>query len=208
MLRGLVFAGVIAASASVVFAQAGGAQGEKKEAPAVGSANVGKVAVIAARQAIASTAEGKQASAELQSQFAPRQTELEGLQKQLQDLQQRLSAGQGKLSQEEGVRLQRQAEIIQRQGQRKNQEYQDDLNEAQAEVFDRIGRKMLDVLDRYCRENGFTVALDSSAQNTPILFASTNIDVTQEIVRLYDQQYPVKAQTPAKPAASKPPAKD
>src|SRR5260370_35772095 len=61
---------------------------------------------------------------------------------------------------------------------------------------------MMDVLDRYARENGFVVMLDNSAQNTPILFASTNIDVTQDIVRLYDQAYPVKG----RPAASTTPA--
>jgi len=71
---------------------------------------------------------------------------------------------------------------------------------------------MIDVLDRYARENGFVVILDNSAQNTPILFASTNIDVTQDIVRLFDQAYPVKggaATTPARPApkpAAQPPA--
>ena len=49
--------------------------------------------------------------------------------------------------------------------------------------------------------------LDSSAQNTPILFASTNIDITQDIVRLYDGAYPVKAGaagTTPKPATPKP----
>jgi hypothetical protein len=72
---------------------------------------------------------------------------------------------------------------------------------------------MVDVLDRYSRENGFILMLDSSAQNTPILFASTNVDVTQDIVRLYDQAYPVKnapAPAAAKPApkpATPPPAK-
>ena len=63
---------------------------------------------------------------------------------------------------------------------------------------------MVDVLDRYARENGYTMVLDSSAQNTPILYASTQIDVTQDIVRLYDSAYPVKGgPTPAqqKPAA-------
>jgi len=80
------------------------------------------------------------------------------------------------------------------------------VNAAQGEVFDRIGRKMVDVLDRYARENSFTAIFDSSAQNTPILFASTNIDITQDIVRLYDGAYPVKAgATPAaKPAAAAP----
>ena len=98
---------------------------------------------------------------------------------------------------------QRQGEVMARQLQRKQDEYQEDVNAAQGEVFDRIGRKMVDVLDRYARENGYVVILDSSAQNTPILFASTNIDVTQDIIRLFDGAYPVKTgnATPAKPAA-------
>jgi outer membrane protein len=170
---------------------------------APGAAVSGKSGVINIRQAIASTAEGKQAGAELQSQFAARQSELEGLNKQISELRQRLDTGTGKLSQEEQTRLQRQGEVMARQLQRKQDEYQEDVNAAQGEVFDRIGRKMVDVLDRYARENGFVLVLDSSSQNTPILFASTNIDVTQDIVRLYDGAYPVKAGsgTTAKPSA-------
>jgi outer membrane protein len=157
---------------------------------------------------------GGQAGAELQSQFAARQNELEGMNKQINDLRQRLEAGRGKISDEESARLQRQGEVMARQLQRKQDEYQEDVNAAQAEVFDRVGRKMVDVLDRYARENGYVVILDSSAQNTPILFASTNIDVTQDIVKLYDGAYPVKAGAattpkpaakPATPPAQKPP---
>jgi outer membrane protein len=187
------------------------------QTPAPGSASAGKIGVINVRQAIASTAEGKQAGAELQSQFAPRQNELEALNKQINDLRTRLETSQGKLNPEEAARLQREGEAKARQATRKQDEYQEDVNAAQADVFDRIGRKMIDVLDRYARENGFVVVLDSSAQNTPILFASTGIDVTQDIVRLYDQAYPVKGGAPAsttpatrpaqKPAAQPPAAK-
>lgn len=175
-------------------------------AAAPAAAGATKIGVINIRQAIAGTAEGKQAGAELQSQFAPRQNELEGMNKQISDVRQRLDAGQGKISQEEQARLTRQGELLTRQLQRKQDEYQEDVNAAQGEVFDRIGRKMVDVLDRYARENSFTAIFDSSAQNTPILFASTNIDITQDIVRLYDGAYPVKAgATPAaKPAATAP----
>ena len=171
---------------------------------APGAAVSGKTGVINIRQAIAGTAEGKQAGAELQSQFAARQSELEGLNKQINDLRQRLEASAGKLSQDEQTRLQRQGEVMARQLHRKQDVYQEDVNAAQGEVFDRVGRKMVDVLDRYARENGYVVILDSSAQNTPILFASTNIDVTQDIVHLYDGAYPVKAgaaSTTPRPAA-------
>lgn len=181
--------------AVATFAQSGGSE------PAAG-----KVGVINVRQAIASTAEGKQAGAELQSQFAPRQNELEALNRQINDLRQRLDQGGPKLSDDERTRLQREGETKARQAQRKQDEYQEDVNAAQAEVFDRIGRKMIDVLDRYAREKGFVVVLDTSAQNTPILFASTGVDVTQDIVRLYDQAYPVKGGAPASVTAPKPAA--
>ncbi len=177
------------------------------QAPAAaGSSTSGKVGVISIRQAIVTTAEGKVASAELQSQFASRQNEIENLNKQINDLQQRLSSGAGKLSPEEENRLRQQGQRLAQRLERMNTEYQEDVNAAQADVIDRIGRKMVDVLDRYARENGYSVVLDSSAQSTPILYASTQIDVTQDIVRLYDKEYPVKAgaATPAKPAAAKP----
>ncbi|HEV1994742.1 MAG TPA: OmpH family outer membrane protein [Candidatus Acidoferrum sp.] len=179
------------------------------QAPAAaGSAASGKVGVISIRLAIGSTAEGKLAQAELQSQFAPRQNEIENLNKQINDLQQRLQAGANKLSQEEEARLRQQGQRLAQRLDRMNTEYQEDVNAALGDITDRIGRKMVDVLDRYARENGYSVVLDSSAQSTPIIYASTQIDVTQDIVRLFDQAYPVKAgaATQPKPAAPKPAA--
>jgi hypothetical protein len=68
---------------------------------------------------------------------------------------------------------------------------------------------MIDVLDKYSKEHEFGVILDTSAQNTPVVYAANTIDVTQDIIRLYDQNYPVKggagkSQTPPKAAAPKP----
>jgi outer membrane protein len=190
------------------------AAGWAQETPAAGASAANKVGVIDVRQAIVNTAEGKVASAELQSQFAARQTELENMNKQLNDLGQRLQASAGKLSQEEEARLTAQGQRLRQQIDRKQNEYQEDVNAAQGEVIDRIGRKLVDVLDRYAREHGYAAVFDSSAQNSPILYKSNQIDVTQDIIHLYDQAYPVKAATTApaqtkpapKPAATQPPA--
>lgn len=167
------------------------------------ASSTGKVGVLNVRQAIIATSEGKQASAELQGQFTSRQTELENLNKQLADISQRLQANGDKLSPEEATRLQRQGEALQKQLQRKKEDYQEDVNASQQEVIDRIGRKMMDVLDRYARENAYVAIFDSSAQGAPI-YVSNGIDVTADIVKLYDQAYPAKASATAKPAASKP----
>ncbi len=177
------------------------------------AATPAKIGVISARVAIANTAEGKQAIAELQSRVAPQQSELDGLNKQVNDLRQRLAAGERTLSDEEKARLQRDGEGLVRRLQRKQDEFNEDVNNAQNEISDRIGRKMGDVLERFARENGYVAVLDTSTQGTPVLYASNTIDITQDIVRLYDQAYPVKsaaaAATPkpaaAKPAAQKPP---
>lgn len=171
-----------------------------------GAAPGGKVAVINIQSAITGTAEGKQAAAELQSQFTPRQNELDTLRKKIDDLQNRMRNGATTLSDEEKARLQREGESATRVFQRKQQEMQDDANEAQRDVVDRIGRKMLEVIDKYSKENGYSVVFDISAQNTPVVYAANQNDITQEIVKLFDQAYPVKAAATPRPAAPKPAA--
>ncbi len=189
------------AAAGLIGAVAANAQG----APATAAPATAKVGVLNVQAAIASTAEGKQASAELQSKFAPRQTELEAMNKQINDLRQRLQAGQNTLSQDEQARLQRQGEALAKQAQRKQEDYNEDVQAELGDVREKIGRKMLDVLDRYARENGYSAIFDTSSQAQVIIYASNQSDVTQDIIRLYDQAYPVKASaTPAKPAAAKP----
>jgi outer membrane protein len=163
-----------------------------------------KVGVISVQVAIQSTAEGKQSAAELQSRFAPRQTELDNLRKQIEDLQTRLRTTSNTLSDEEKARLAREGDQLTRTYQRKQQDSQDDFNEAEREIVDRIGRKMIDILDKYSKENGYSIILDTSAQNTPVIYAANTIDVTQDIIKLYDQSYPVKSSAAAKPAAPKP----
>jgi outer membrane protein len=164
-----------------------------------------KVGTLNVRQAIVTTAEGKQASAQLQSQFSSQQNDLQNMQKQIQDLQNRVANSHGTLSDDEQARLQRQGELMTRQFQRKQDDLNEAVNAAQSDVIDNIGRKMLDVLDRYSRENGYTVVFDTSAQGSPVVYGSSQIDITQEIVRLYDQAYPIKGGTAA-PSSAAPPA--
>lgn len=175
------------------------------------AAAASKVGVINIQAAIASTAEGKQAAAELQSQFTPRMNDLQNTQKQIEDLRSRLQAGQSTLSDEEKARLTREGDQLTRTYQRKQQELQDDTNEAQQEVVNRIGRKLVDILNKYAKENGYAVVLDDSSQQTPVIYAANQIDVTQDIIRLYDQSYPVKnastgAATTPRPAPRPAPA--
>jgi outer membrane protein len=169
-----------------------------------------KIAAVNLRVAIATTAEGKQAAAQLEAQFAERRKELEDLNKKISDLQQKLNAGSTVISDEEKAKIQVEGQKLTRQLDRRQQDFQEDLSEAQNEVVSRIGQRVVQVIGKYAPSNGYAAVLDNSAQATPVMYAAT--DITQDIVKLYDQTYPAKASAApaaeakpgAKPAAPKP----
>lgn len=158
-----------------------------------------KIGVLNMEVAITSTQEGKQAASELTAKFAPRQTELQNLQKQIQDINTRLQTTANTLSDDEKFRLQEESQTLSRTYQRKQQEDREDLQDAQQDLINGLGRKLMTVLDKYSRQNGYAVIIDESSQQTPVLYAANAVDVTQDIVKLYDQTFPVKggASSPA-----------
>lgn len=162
-----------------------------------------KIAAVNLRAAIANTAEGKQAAAQLEAQFAERRKELENLNKKISDLQQKLSAGDKVLGDEEKQKIQVDGQKLTRQLERRQQDFQEDLTDAQNEVVSRIGQRVVQVIGKFAPSNGYVAVLDDSGQASPVMYAAT--DITQDIVRLYDQTYPVKAS--AAPADAKPGAK-
>lgn len=178
------------------------AQGSSTAAPAAGAAS--KIAAINMRAAIANTSEGKQAAAQLETQFATRRRELEDLNKKVEDLRQRLATGASTLSDEEKQKLTVEGQRLARQLERRQNEFQEDLNDAQSDVISRIGRRMVEVLGKYAPSKGFGAVLDNSSQSTPVMYASA--DITQEVVKAYDLAYPVtggaagNGKTTAKPS--------
>jgi outer membrane protein len=163
-----------------------------------------KVGVINLQQAIIGTAEGKKAAADLQSQFAPRQIELQDLQKQIDEVRGKLQAGQTSLSPDEKAALSTEEGRLTRLFQRKQQEGQEDFSDAQQDIVNRLGLKVVDILAKYGKINGFAIIADNSSQQTPIVFSANQIDVTQDIIRLYDQSFPVKVGSAApRPVAPK-----
>lgn len=150
-----------------------------------------KIAAINMRAAIANTSEGKQAAAQMETEFLARRKELEDLNKKINDLQHRLTAGASTLGDEEKQKLTVEGQRLTRQLERRQNEFQEDLNDAQSDVIGRIGRRMVEVLGKYAPSKGYGAVLDNSSQSTPVMYAST--DITQEVVKLYDQTYPIKS---------------
>lgn len=186
---------IIGTMGCMLFLLAGPVWGQAKPATPAHTAKADsptRVAVINIQTAIASTQAGKQAAQELQTRFTPRQNQIDSLNKQLQSLQKRLQDGQNTLSDQEKSRLGRRYQQLSRQIRRKQQELQEDAQDARTDAIDAIGQKMMRVIDRYANKNGYSLVLDTSSQTSPVLYATNSVDITNAIVRLYNQTYPVK----------------
>jgi outer membrane protein len=194
----------VPATLLVIFLSAAGAWAQGGAAPAAAAPT--KIVALDVRGAIVATAEGKEAAIELQSKFAPKQNDLQNMQKQIEDINNRLQNGAATLSDEEKASLQRQSDLLGREFQRHQDDLQEEVTAAQQDIVDRIGRKMLDVVDRYARENGIAIVLDSSVQGGSLLYRAQSVDVTNDIVHLYDQAYPLKPATSTAPPATHAPA--
>jgi outer membrane protein len=178
--------------------------------PAGGPAPV-KVAIVAIQAAIANTNEGKKELDALQQKFSPRQLELKNQNDEIENLKKQLEAQGPKLSDDARAAQVRTIENKTKTLQRNGEDFQNEVQQAEIDLLNRLGEKMQKVLATYAKANGYAVILDvSNPQTTPVLYASEATNITKELIDAYNAQSPVAA--PAAPApkpagaANKPPA--
>jgi outer membrane protein len=195
-LLGLALTLVVGASAQT-FEKVPQAQPTPTAAPAVGPGV--KIGIINVQAAMARTQEGRKALEELQARFGPRQAELQKLFEEVRGLEDQLRTQERTLSEEARAQILRDMELKRKQGTRLQQDLQEEQEDAQAEVIRQLGEKIGRVIDRYARENSLNLIFNVTPGG-PIIFATPTVDITEDIIKLYDQTHPVQA------AAQKPPA--
>jgi outer membrane protein len=195
MKRSLVLATLLASGLTLSVAA---------QTPAAAPAAVGpsRIAVIAFQVAVAQTNEGQRNFADLQKKYQPQENvlksqndEIESLTKQLQAQGATLSeadrASKARVIDEKKKKLDRDAEDLRNQG---GQEAQD--------MYNTLASKVYDVLATYAKAQGYTLVLDVSQQQNPILFALPSTDITKPVVEAYN----VKSGVPAPPPSAASPA--
>ena len=158
-----------------------------------------KVATVDLRQAIVGTAEGQQASKDLQVQFAAVINELQELNKKVNDTKARLA--DPKTVEADKAGLNQNLTHLSQTLDNKNKHVEEDIKAAQTDVVVKIGKGLVEIIDDYAKTNGYTAVLDSSSQTSQLLFVSPSIDITKEVIKLYDQAHPVKVTPVAAPAS-------
>jgi outer membrane protein len=164
-----------------------------------------KIAIIHLQNAIIGTKDGQKAAKDLETKFMPKRKEIEGRQGEIQALQAQLRASSNTASEEQKNKLMRDIDTKQKALQRDGEDASAELDQEQQKLFQDIGGKVMAVIDKYASDNGFAVVIDVSAQASPVLYASTSVDITRQVVELFDKNSPAgAAPTPAAPAVPKP----
>lgn len=155
-----------------------------------------RIATIFAQNAIVSTQEGQKAAAALTAKFDPRRRDFESKQAALQAMRDRLKRGAATMSAAAKDELNQTIDTKYTELKRLGEDIQSQVDEEQGALLQSLGDKLVKVIDRYALENGVLIVLDVSPQPSPVIWAAPGIDITSEVVRLYDKVHPVAA-TPA-----------
>jgi outer membrane protein len=175
-------------------------------APAPGPVGT-KIAVVSMQDAIATCNECQKEFETLQQKYAPKSVELQTLAAEIKKLQDDYQKTADKLSPEEQGSRARVIDSKQKLYQRQQDDAQSDYQRESQELVNRIGTKMIAVLEKYAQTNGYMMVIDvSNPQTSPVLWASKGTNITKELIDTYNVQSGVAAPAPSgpKPAASAP----
>jgi len=180
-------------------------------APSVSTTGAGtRVGTINIEQAVVGSNVGRRDFEALGKKLEPKQNELKGQNDELQALQKQLQTQQDKLSPDARASLQKQIETKKKSFDRSVQDAQEDAQNQQKEIFQRILQKMAPVIVKYAQDSGIGMIVDTSNPwpQSPILWAGQGVDITKTVVDAYNTQSgvpaPASGGAAAQPAPTKP----
>lgn len=185
-----------------------GADAQTRPAASAPPAGPSKIAIIEFEAGVAQTNEGQRNFADLKKKYEPRENalkarndEIESLTKQLQaqgaTLSEAARASQAHTIDEKKKKLDRDAEDLRTEG-----------NQEANEMYATLATKVYDVLASYAEQQGYSIVLDRTQQQSPVLIAIASTDITKPVVDAYNLKSGVPAPPPPASAATpKPPAK-
>jgi outer membrane protein len=171
------------------------------QTPAAAPAGPAKIAVIAFQVAVAQTNEGQRNFADLQKKYDPRRQQLKVLSDEVDTMTKQLQAQGDKLSEAERVSRANAIDVKKKQLDRNAEDAQNDFQQEMQEVYNSLASKVYDVMQSYSEQQGFTLVLDVSQQQSPVLYASTSTNITKQIIDAYNTKSGVPA-PPAQPAGA------
>lgn len=153
-----------------------------------------KIGFVDTLQVLNGTEEGKKEIQELNEFAAQKQQEIANRTAELQKLQQQYANQQRTLNPETRAEMERAIQDKDRQLKRLQEDVQLEFDGRRNEVFGRMGDKIQTIINEYAPQNGFGVVFLRDQSQT---YVDPALDITDAVVELYNQRYPVAGQAAA-----------
>jgi outer membrane protein len=162
-----------------------------------------KIAVVRFQLAVAQSNEGQRDFADLQKKYAPKETALKTLSDEIDNLTKQLQTQGASLSPGEQANKAKVIDEKKKQLDRDSQDARDAFQADIQEMYNGLASKVYDVMSTYAEQQGFTLVLDISQQQTPVLYSANGTDITKQVIDAYNVKSGVPA-PPPQPAAEAP----
>ena len=166
-----------------------------------------KIGTLHILRAISESAEGRQALGEFNKKAEAKRDELQRKNSEIEQLQKQLQDQARTLNDESRAALAKNIDAKTTELQRAQQDAQKEFGDMQNEIINRIGNKLVPVVQQYAKENNYALIVDSSNQSYQLIYFDPAIDITDDIIKRYDASS-VSSTTPTpgvpRPASAQP----
>jgi Skp family chaperone for outer membrane proteins len=177
-------------------------------APAAPVAPAGptKIAIVAFKLAVAQTNEGQRDFADLQKKFMPKEQQLKALNDEIATLTKQVQEGGEKLTPAERAAKLKSIDEKKKRLDRDAEDARTDFQQQIAEMYNQLASKVFDVMAEYVEKSGYTMVLDTSEQQNPVLYYNPGTEISKAVIDAYNVKSGVPAPPPSattpKPSAS------
>ena len=145
-----------------------------------------KIGYVETQRAVSETEEGKQIIAKLRGEAEDAKKQIEVKQSGLQKMQTDFEKQSSVLSDEAKKKKQEEMQKAYNEYRQSASELQDQIDKKQQQAMNSISQKMLQVIAEVAERDGMAYVADRQA----LLFAPPSSDVTNEVIRRYNDKYP------------------
>jgi Skp family chaperone for outer membrane proteins len=170
-------------------------------APAPPQAIPAKIALVAFEQAVLATNEGQRAIQDIQTKYKPKKDQIDALSAEVDTLKKQLQSAPATLPDAERATRLKAIDTKEKQVNREAEDAQTAYNAELQEAYGKIAPKVSAALKKYVSDNGFTILLDVSSQQSNVMWIGPNIDVTQAVVTAYNTSSGIAAPVPSAPSS-------
>jgi Skp family chaperone for outer membrane proteins len=173
-------------------------------APVTPQAIPAKIALVAFEQAVFATNEGQKAVQDIQAKYKPKKDQIDTVSHEVDSLKKQLQGAPATLTDADRAAKMKEIDAKEKRLNHDAEDAQTAYNTDLQEAYGKVAAKVSVALKKYVSDNGYTLLLDVSSQQSNVMWANQSPDVTQAVVTAYNTSSGVVAPVPSAPSASAP----